>query len=108
MGLRLKVVLMLFAVVMPLLSGYSLYRFSVERRLQHERHAERVAGRIQERPVAVCRGALSAHPPEGQSRQRRPRGARRLPPVFAYDATFESLHVGQPAVPDKARASFLS
>lgn len=108
MGLRLKVVLMLFAVVMPLLSGYSLYRFSVERRLQHERRAERVAGRIQERPVAVCRGALSAHPPEGQPRQRRPRRARRLPPMFAYDATFESLHIGQPAVPDKARASFLS
>ncbi|MEC9439995.1 MAG: HAMP domain-containing sensor histidine kinase [Myxococcota bacterium] len=108
MGLRLKVVLMLFAVVMPLLSGYSLYRFSVERRLQHERHAERVAGRIQERPLAICRNVLGVSPPDEGARAKRPRRARRLPPMFAYSSSFESLHIGQPAVPEKAQASFLS
>lgn len=109
MGLRLKVILMLLAVVVPLLGGYTYYRFNVERRLQQERRAERVASRIQERPALACRGVLNGpHGEERRGRGRRGDRPRRLPPMFAYSDALQSLHVGQPAIPVRASESYLS
>ena len=99
MGLRARVVVMLLAIVVPLVSGYTLYRMALERRNQQARRAERVAGRIQENPTRACRLAMMGG---------RRRGGRNMPPTFAYDKELAPLGAHAPPLPAAVREEFLA
>lgn len=96
MNLRLKVVLMLVAVVLPMTAGFSTLRLLVERRAQQLQHVERVATRITQRPLRRC----------AQDPRRFQQRIRRLE-VFAYDATFTSLNPNAPPFPDELKRALI-
>lgn len=96
MGLRARLTLTLMAIVIPVVTGFSMYRITTERHEAMSRRAERAAVRIQERPELVC------------SNRRIPRRlARRMGGrPHTYEADWTPLHQRAPAIPERARRAF--
>lgn len=88
MNLRLKVILMMVAIILPMTAGFSTLRLLAERRAQQLQHVERVAARIAQRPLRRC----------AQDPRRYHQRIRRLE-LFAYDATFTSANPLAPPFP---------
>lgn len=56
MGLRAKVVLMLLATVLPMVSGFTAYRYVAEGQNMQQGRAERTIERMSDRADGACRG----------------------------------------------------
>lgn len=65
MGLRAKVVLMLLAMVLPMVSGFTAYRYVAEGQNMQQNRAERALERMSDRADGVCRGR---RPPKRRGR----------------------------------------
>ena len=90
MGLRLKVILTLVGVIIPLTLGFSIYRFAAAKREFVERRADRFAARVDARGVRRC--------------ERRPEQFavhRRGLDVYAYNPDFEASNPDAPPFPPR-------
>ena len=87
MRLWARTVVILALVMIPLVTGFTVYRFVSERRALAVRQAERAALRIQRRPRLACGGELG---------RRGGRRARRIPRTYPYDAALRPIGAQTP------------
>ena len=94
MSLRLKVILSLIALTLPLTATFSAARMGSERRAMQERVAERAAQRLTQRPLQRCIQEPSTY--QGQ--------ARRFT-LYAYDERLRSDNPQAPPFPASMAAA---
>ncbi len=90
MSLRFKVALWLVAIVLPVVTAFSMYRIGVEKRFVEERTADRIASRLIERSPRRC-----------EFKGPRIRGRKRFRgEVYGYDASYSPILASAPAYPE--------